>query len=74
MGLRLKQLLLVGQVFITSSKPSFSNKLVVTQKYSLQEEISEIMIIIITINHHHKVSKVLLIKEDSKVALNREHD
>jgi hypothetical protein len=24
--LRLKQLLLVGQVFITSSKPSFSNK------------------------------------------------
>jgi hypothetical protein len=72
--LRLKQLLLVGQVFITSSKPSFSNKPAVTQKYSLQEEISEIIIIIVTINHHHKVSKVLLIKEDSNAALNREHD
>jgi hypothetical protein len=34
-GLRLKQLLLVGQVFITSSKRGFSNKQVITQKYSL---------------------------------------
>jgi hypothetical protein len=37
--------------------------------HSLQEEIPEI-----TVNHHHKVSRVLLIKEDPNVALNREHD
>jgi hypothetical protein len=37
--------------------------------YSLQEEIPEIIIITIII----KVSKVLLIKEDLKAALNREH-
>jgi hypothetical protein len=37
--------------------------------YSLQEEIPEIIIITIII----KVSKVL-IKEDPKAALNREHD
>jgi hypothetical protein len=42
--------------------------------YSLQEEIPEIIIIIITVNHHHKVSRVLLIKEDPNIALNREHD
>jgi hypothetical protein len=38
--------------------------------YSLQEEILEIIIITIII----KVSKVLLIKEDPKDVLNREHD
>jgi hypothetical protein len=53
-GLRLKQLLLVGQIFITSSKPSFSNELVITQKYSLEEEILETIVIIFTIYHHHK--------------------
>jgi hypothetical protein len=43
--------------------------------YSLQEEIPEVIIITIIINHYHKrVSKVLLIKEDPKAALNREHD
>jgi hypothetical protein len=71
--LRLKQLLLVGQVFITSSKPSLIINPVITQKYSLQEEIPNIIVIIITINHHHKVSKVILIKEDPKAALNCEH-
>jgi hypothetical protein len=30
--LRLKQMLLVGQIFITSSKPSFSNNAVITKK------------------------------------------
>jgi hypothetical protein len=38
--------------------------------YSLQEEIPEIIIITIII----KVSKVLLIKEDSKASLNLELD
>jgi hypothetical protein len=47
---------------------------VIIQKYSLQDEIPETIVIIITINHHHKVSKVILIKEDPKAALNREHD
>jgi hypothetical protein len=42
--------------------------------YSLQEEIQNTIVIIITINHRHKVSKVLLIKEDPKVALNHEND
>jgi hypothetical protein len=43
---------------------------VITQKYSLQEEILEIIIITIII----KVSKVFLIKEDPKAAPNRELD
>jgi hypothetical protein len=48
-------LLLVGQVFITSKEPSFSNNpKLLTQKYSLQEEIPESLIIIIIIKHHHK--------------------
>jgi hypothetical protein len=39
-GLRLKQLLLVGQVFITSRKPSFNNNpKLLTKRHSLQEEI-----------------------------------
>jgi hypothetical protein len=42
--------------------------------YSLQEEIPEIIFITIISHHHKRVSKVLLIKEDPKVALNREHD
>jgi hypothetical protein len=67
--LRLKQFLLVGQVFITSSKPSFSNKPSYYQNYSLQEEIPDIIIIIITNNHHHKVSKVILIKEVPRLLL-----
>ena len=65
-------MLLVGQVFIISSKLSLVINPVITQKYSLQEEIPYVIIIINTVNHHHKVSKVLLIKEDPKAALNRE--
>jgi hypothetical protein len=72
--LRLKQLLLVGQVFITSSKPSLVINLVIIHMYSLQEQIPEIIVITININHHHRVSKVLLIKEDPMAALNLEHD
>jgi hypothetical protein len=41
--------------------------------YSLQEEILEVRVMTININHH-KVSKVLLIKEDPKATLNREYD
>ena len=74
MELRLKQLLLVGQVFITSSKPSLVINLVIIHMYSLQEQIPEIIVITININHHHRVSKVLLIKEDPMAALNLEHD
>jgi hypothetical protein len=59
-------LLVVSQVLVINP--------VITQKYSLKEEIPEIIVINITINHHHKVSKVLLIKEDPKAALNREHN
>jgi hypothetical protein len=72
--LRLKQLLLVGQVFITSSKPSLVINLVIIHMYSLQEQIPEIIVITININHHHRVSKVLLIKEDPMATLNLEHD
>jgi hypothetical protein len=42
--------------------------------YSLQEEIPDIRIITNILNYHHKVIKVLLIKEDPKAALNRELD
>jgi hypothetical protein len=59
-------LLVVSQVLVINP--------VITQKYSLQEEIPETTVIIVTINHHHKVSKVILIKEDPKAALYREHD
>jgi hypothetical protein len=41
--------------------------------YSLQEEIPEIIIISSSLNIIIKVSKVLLIKEDLKATLNREH-
>jgi hypothetical protein len=47
---------------------------VITQMYSLQEEIPEIIIIPSTLIIIIKVTKVLLIKEDPKIALNREHD
>jgi hypothetical protein len=40
--------------------------------YLLQEEIQEIRIITNILNYHHKVNRVLLIKEDRKAALNRE--
>jgi hypothetical protein len=59
-------LLVVSQVLVIN--------LVITQKYSLLEEIPETTVIIIIIDHHHEVSKVILIKEDPKAALNREHD
>jgi hypothetical protein len=41
--------------------------------YSLQEEIPEIIIIPSSLIINIKVTKVLLIKEDPKVTLNREH-
>jgi hypothetical protein len=48
--LRLKQLLLVGQVFITSKKPNFSNNPKLLPKWhSLQEEIPKYH----EDNHHH---------------------
>jgi hypothetical protein len=54
-GLMLNQLLLVGQVFITSSKLSFNNTPKLLPKwYSLQVGILETIIIIIIIKHHHK--------------------
>jgi hypothetical protein len=37
--------------------------------YCLQEEIPEIGVVIIIINHQHKVSNVLLINEDPKAFL-----
>jgi hypothetical protein len=55
-------LLVISQVLVINP--------VITQKYSFQEEIPEIRVITIII----KVSKVLLIKEYPKTALNREHD
>jgi hypothetical protein len=52
---------------------SFSINLVITQKHSLQEEIPEIIFILSSLIIIIKVTKVLLIKEDPKAALNREH-
>jgi hypothetical protein len=74
-GLSLKQLLLVGQVFITSREPSFSNNPKLLPKwYSLQEKIPETIIIFIIISIIIKVSRVSLIKGAPKAAHNREHD
>jgi hypothetical protein len=42
--------------------------------YSLQEKIQEIIVIPSSLIIIVKVTKVLLIKEDPKAALNREHD
>jgi hypothetical protein len=56
----------VSQVLVINS--------VITQKYSLQEEIPEPIVITITIIIIIKTSKVILIKEDPKATLNREHD
>jgi hypothetical protein len=42
--------------------------------YSLQEEIPEIIIIPSSLNIIINVTQVLLIKEDPRAALNREHD
>jgi hypothetical protein len=42
--------------------------------YLLQEEVIEIKIITIIINHHHKSNQSSLIKEDPKAALNHELD
>jgi hypothetical protein len=70
-----KQLLLVGHVFITYSRAKILViSPVITQIYSLQDEIPEIIIIPSTLTIIIKVTKVILIKEDPKVALNREHD
>jgi hypothetical protein len=46
---------------------------VITQIYSLQEELPEIIIISSSLIIIIKVTKILLIKEDPKAALNREH-
>ena len=62
MELRLKQLLLVGQVFIISSKLSLVINPVITQKYPLKEEIPEIRFITSLLTIIIKVTKVLLIK------------
>jgi hypothetical protein len=54
-GLSLEQSILIGQVFITSRKPSFSNNPKLLLKWhSLQEEIPGTIIITINIKHHHK--------------------
>jgi hypothetical protein len=54
-GLSLKQLLLVGQVFITSIKPSFINNPKLLPKWhSLEEEIPNTIKIVIIIKHQHK--------------------
>jgi hypothetical protein len=55
-------------------EPSFSIKPVITKKHSLQEEIPEIIFIPSSLIIIIKVTKVLLIKEEPKAALNREHD
>jgi hypothetical protein len=48
-------LLLVGQVFITISRAKILLiNPVITQKHFLREEIPEIKIITIIVNHHHK--------------------
>jgi hypothetical protein len=53
--LRLEQLLLVGQVFITSRQPSFINGIKLLPKWdSLQEEVPSTINVIIIIKHHHK--------------------
>jgi hypothetical protein len=44
------------------------------RQYSLQEEITKIIIIPSSLIIIVKITKVLLIKEDLKAALNREHD
>jgi hypothetical protein len=66
-------LLLVGRVFIITSRAKFLViYAVITQKYSLIEEIPEIRIISSLLTIIIKVTKILLIKEDPKAALNRE--
>jgi hypothetical protein len=61
MGLSLKQLLLVGQIFITSRKTSFSNKTKLLPKWhSLQEKIPNTIKTIIIIKHHHEKYPELL--------------
>jgi hypothetical protein len=73
-GLRLKQLLLVGQVFITSRKPSFSNNPKLLPKWhSLQEEIPKTITISSTLIIIIKVSRVNLIKGAPKAAHNYEY-
>jgi hypothetical protein len=54
-GLSLKQLLLVGKVFITSRKPSYINNPKLLPKWhSLQEEIPSTIKIVIMVKNHHK--------------------
>jgi hypothetical protein len=66
-------LLLVGQVFIITSRAKILViNPVITQKYSLKEEIPEIGFITPLLTIIIKVTKVHLIKEDPKATLNRE--
>jgi hypothetical protein len=66
-------LLLVGRVFIITSRAKFLVIYpVISQKYSLKEEILEIRIISSLLTIIIKVTRILLIKEDPKAALNRE--
>jgi hypothetical protein len=52
----------------------FSNKpKLLPRSTPSMRNIPETRVIIVTINHHHKISRVILIKEDPKAALNREH-
>jgi hypothetical protein len=54
-GLNSEQLLSIGQVFITSRKPSFiNNPKLLPKRISLQEEIPNTVKIVIIIKHHHK--------------------
>jgi hypothetical protein len=73
MEFEVKQLLLVGQIFLLLVEPSFSNKPSYypevppqKRKYQRSDFITSLLTIII------RVSKVLLIKEDPMAALNRE--
>jgi hypothetical protein len=73
-GLSLKKFLLVGQVFITSRKPSFINNPKLLPKcHSLQEEIPNTIKIAIIIKHHHKSIQSYSNQMSSKAAHNREH-
>jgi hypothetical protein len=68
-------LLLVGRVFIIISRAKFLVIYpVITQKYSLKEEIPEIRIISSLLTIIIKVTRILLIKEDPKATLNHELD
>jgi hypothetical protein len=75
-GVKVKQLLLVGQVIITNWEPGFN----INPKYPFQTEripltITIVITIILVTTCKPTISdQVSLIKEDPKAAHNREHD